>query len=83
VDDWSPDVVRAGNPGAGRAGGCGRNRKCDDGARVERLSPNAFVILYDNATDEWSHGTHSRTTVFPPALAPRMAANTPELDAVH
>jgi hypothetical protein len=50
---------------------------------VERLSPNAFVILYDNATDEWSHGTHSRTTVFPPALAPRMAANTPELDAVH
>jgi len=28
----------------------------DAGARMERLSDNAYVILHDDATDEWPHG---------------------------
>ena len=28
----------------------------DAGARMERLSGNAYVILHDDATDEWPHG---------------------------
>jgi len=28
----------------------------DDGARMQRLSGNAFVILHEDATDEWPHG---------------------------
>ena len=28
----------------------------DDGARMQRLSPQAYVILHDDATDEWPHG---------------------------
>lgn len=28
----------------------------DGGARVERLADNAYVILHDDATDEWPHG---------------------------
>src|SRR5262245_4130139 len=28
----------------------------DDGARMQRLSGNAYVILHDDATDEWPHG---------------------------
>lgn len=28
----------------------------DSGARMQRLSGNAYVILHDDATDEWPHG---------------------------
>ena len=28
----------------------------DDGARMQRLSSNAYVILHEDATDEWPHG---------------------------
>lgn len=28
----------------------------DDGARMQRLAGNAYVILHDDATDEWPHG---------------------------
>lgn len=28
----------------------------DGGARIERLAANAYVILHDDATDEWPHG---------------------------
>jgi glyoxylase-like metal-dependent hydrolase (beta-lactamase superfamily II) len=28
----------------------------DGGARMQRLSPQAYVILHDDATDEWPHG---------------------------
>jgi glyoxylase-like metal-dependent hydrolase (beta-lactamase superfamily II) len=28
----------------------------DDGARMERVAPGVYVIIHDNATDEWPHG---------------------------
>ncbi len=28
----------------------------DDGARMERVAPDVYVIIHDNATDEWPHG---------------------------
>jgi glyoxylase-like metal-dependent hydrolase (beta-lactamase superfamily II) len=40
----------------------------DAGARVQRLADNAYVILHDDATDEWPHGNTGvivgRTGVF-------------------
>jgi glyoxylase-like metal-dependent hydrolase (beta-lactamase superfamily II) len=40
----------------------------DDGARMQRLAGNAYVILHDDATDEWPHGNTGvvvgRTGVF-------------------
>src|SRR5678815_3330903 len=28
----------------------------DDGARMERVADGVYVIIHDNATDEWPHG---------------------------
>ena len=28
----------------------------DDGARMERVAEGVYVIIHDNATDEWPHG---------------------------
>jgi len=33
-----------------------RAAPADDGARVEKVADGVFVILHDNATEEWPHG---------------------------